>query len=49
MEFSEGQALLIYRGAMSASYEVVIRAIDDHFFPSEAAAPAEPSADLDSL
>ena len=37
------------RGAMSASYEVVIRAIDDHFFPSETAAPAKPSADLDSL
>ena len=37
------------KGQMAASYEVVIRAIDDHFFPSEAAAPAEPSADLDSL
>lgn len=37
------------KGQMSASYEVVIRAIDDHFFPSETAAPAAPSADLDSL
>lgn len=37
------------KGQMSASYEVVIRAIDDHFFPSETAAPAEPSTDLDSL
>lgn len=37
------------KGQMSASYEVVIRAIDEHFFPPEVAAPAEPSADLDSL
>ena len=37
------------KGQMLASYEVVIRAVDNHFFPSETAAPAEPSADLDSL
>ena len=37
------------KGQMLASYEVVIRAIDDHFFPPEITVPAEPSADLDTL
>ena len=37
------------KGQMLASYEVVIRAIDEHFLPSETMAPAELSADLDSL
>lgn len=33
----------------SATYQVEIRAIDDHFLPTEVVAPPAPSADLDAL
>lgn len=34
---------------IGATYEVVIRAVDDHFFPPEVVAPSAPSANLEAL